>query len=263
MFVSLRLFSRERRTRNRVQRSLAGNPGRDDNKERVVARKGRLNGGTFKTNFEQLWFIPFAMKTSAGMKPALTSEPDQVVSFRRPARNIETALSPIQIGESYRKQKARCSSRNRTTEIASAAGTGNVSARKPQPEASATRSSTMKERAIQGVLARRGPLHRLQSLIIVKRRGAPWQSSPPGLRETFSFRPKPPISFLLLLTICEVVTNLTDQRWGLISKSGFHSSGSNAQNALIFERRPAICTPMGSPLETAPPAQSQALRPAG
>ena len=38
----MRLSLRERRTRNRVQRSVAGNPGRDDKKERVVARKGRL-----------------------------------------------------------------------------------------------------------------------------------------------------------------------------------------------------------------------------
>jgi hypothetical protein len=38
----MRLSLRERRTRYRVQRSVAGNPGRDDKKERVVPRKGRL-----------------------------------------------------------------------------------------------------------------------------------------------------------------------------------------------------------------------------
>jgi hypothetical protein len=38
----MRLSLRERRTRNRVQRSVAGNPGRDDKKERTVAKKGRL-----------------------------------------------------------------------------------------------------------------------------------------------------------------------------------------------------------------------------
>jgi hypothetical protein len=36
----MRLSLRERRTRNHVQRSVAGNPGRDDKKERVVPRKG-------------------------------------------------------------------------------------------------------------------------------------------------------------------------------------------------------------------------------
>jgi len=46
----MRLSLRERRTRNRVRRSLAGNPGRDDKKERVVAREGRLlNRGIFQT----------------------------------------------------------------------------------------------------------------------------------------------------------------------------------------------------------------------
>src|ERR1700738_5400963 len=42
----MRLPLRERRTRNRVQRSVAGNPGRDDKKEGVVARKGRLLNST-------------------------------------------------------------------------------------------------------------------------------------------------------------------------------------------------------------------------
>jgi hypothetical protein len=43
-------FLGERRTRNRVQRSVAGNPGRDDNNERVVARKEwLLNRGIFQT----------------------------------------------------------------------------------------------------------------------------------------------------------------------------------------------------------------------
>ena len=51
----MRLSLRERRTRNRVQRSVAGNPGRDDKKERVVARKGRLlNRGIFQIEFGQL-----------------------------------------------------------------------------------------------------------------------------------------------------------------------------------------------------------------
>jgi hypothetical protein len=46
----MRLSLRERRTRNRVQRIVAGNPGRDDKKERVVARKGwLLNRGIFQT----------------------------------------------------------------------------------------------------------------------------------------------------------------------------------------------------------------------
>jgi hypothetical protein len=45
----MRLSSREKRTRNRVQRSVAGNPGRDDKKERIVASKGRLmNRGIFQ-----------------------------------------------------------------------------------------------------------------------------------------------------------------------------------------------------------------------
>jgi hypothetical protein len=45
----MRLSSRERRTRNRVQRSVAGNPGRDDKKERAVARKEwLLNRGIFQ-----------------------------------------------------------------------------------------------------------------------------------------------------------------------------------------------------------------------
>ncbi len=35
----MRLSLRERRTRNRVQRSVAGNPGRDDKKERVVCKE--------------------------------------------------------------------------------------------------------------------------------------------------------------------------------------------------------------------------------
>jgi hypothetical protein len=38
----MRLSLRERLTGNRVQRSVAGNPGRDDKKERIVARKGRF-----------------------------------------------------------------------------------------------------------------------------------------------------------------------------------------------------------------------------
>jgi hypothetical protein len=38
-------FLTERRTRNRVQRSVAGNPGRDDKKERAVARRGLLLKG--------------------------------------------------------------------------------------------------------------------------------------------------------------------------------------------------------------------------
>jgi hypothetical protein len=46
----MRLSLRERRKRNRVQRSVAGNPGRADKKERVVARKERLlNRGIFQT----------------------------------------------------------------------------------------------------------------------------------------------------------------------------------------------------------------------
>ena len=35
----MRLSLRERRTRNHVQRSVAGNPGRDDKKERVVCKE--------------------------------------------------------------------------------------------------------------------------------------------------------------------------------------------------------------------------------
>jgi hypothetical protein len=38
----MRLSLRERRTRKRVQRSVAGNPGRDDKKERAVEREGPL-----------------------------------------------------------------------------------------------------------------------------------------------------------------------------------------------------------------------------
>jgi hypothetical protein len=38
----LRLSFRERRIRNRIQRSVTGNPGRDDKKERVVAKRGPL-----------------------------------------------------------------------------------------------------------------------------------------------------------------------------------------------------------------------------
>jgi hypothetical protein len=50
----MRLSLRERRTRNRVQRSVAGNPGRDDNKGRVVPRKERLlNRGIFQNQFGQ------------------------------------------------------------------------------------------------------------------------------------------------------------------------------------------------------------------
>ena len=49
------LSLRERRTRNRVRRSVAGNPGRDDKNERVVARKGRLlNRGIFQIGLGQL-----------------------------------------------------------------------------------------------------------------------------------------------------------------------------------------------------------------
>jgi hypothetical protein len=49
----MRLSLRERRTRNRVQRSVAGNPGRDDNKERVVARKEwLLTEASFKTDLD-------------------------------------------------------------------------------------------------------------------------------------------------------------------------------------------------------------------
>jgi hypothetical protein len=45
----MRLSLRERRSRHRVQRSVAGNPGRDDKKESVVERKGRLlNRGIFQ-----------------------------------------------------------------------------------------------------------------------------------------------------------------------------------------------------------------------
>jgi hypothetical protein len=50
----MRLSLRERRTRNRVQRSVAGNPGRDDKEERVVARKEwLLNRGIFQFEFGQ------------------------------------------------------------------------------------------------------------------------------------------------------------------------------------------------------------------
>src|SRR5882757_2557138 len=38
----MRLSLKERRTRNRVRRNVAGNPGRDDKKERVVVRRGPL-----------------------------------------------------------------------------------------------------------------------------------------------------------------------------------------------------------------------------
>ena len=38
----MRLSLRERRTRERVQRSAAGNPGRDDKKERVSEKRGPL-----------------------------------------------------------------------------------------------------------------------------------------------------------------------------------------------------------------------------
>ena len=45
----MRLSLRERRTRNLVHRSVAGNPGRDDKKESIAARKGRfLNRGILK-----------------------------------------------------------------------------------------------------------------------------------------------------------------------------------------------------------------------
>ena len=46
---SMRLSLRERRTRNRVQRSVAGNPGRDDKKERAtVLKEWLLNRGAFQ-----------------------------------------------------------------------------------------------------------------------------------------------------------------------------------------------------------------------
>ena len=49
----MRLSLRERRTRNRVQRSVAGNPGRDD-KERAAVHKGQLlNPGIFQTNLDR------------------------------------------------------------------------------------------------------------------------------------------------------------------------------------------------------------------
>src|SRR6202043_522306 len=38
----MRLSLRERRTRERVQRSAAGNPGRDDKKERAAGKRGPL-----------------------------------------------------------------------------------------------------------------------------------------------------------------------------------------------------------------------------
>jgi hypothetical protein len=41
----MRLSLRERRTRYRVQRSVAGNPGRDDKKERVVERERTVAKG--------------------------------------------------------------------------------------------------------------------------------------------------------------------------------------------------------------------------
>jgi hypothetical protein len=62
----MRLSLRERRTRNRVQRSVAGNPGRDDKKERVVERKGRLlNGGIFQIGLGQL-LLKLAQDASPG-----------------------------------------------------------------------------------------------------------------------------------------------------------------------------------------------------
>jgi hypothetical protein len=62
----MRLSLRERRTRNRVQRSVAGNPGRDDKKERVVPRKEwLLNRGIFQNEFGQLW-LNLAQDASLG-----------------------------------------------------------------------------------------------------------------------------------------------------------------------------------------------------
>ena len=50
----MRLSSRERRTRNRVQRSVAGNPGRDDKERAAVHKEWLLNRGIFQNEFGQL-----------------------------------------------------------------------------------------------------------------------------------------------------------------------------------------------------------------
>ena len=69
----MRLSLRERRTRNRVQRSVAGNPGRDDKKEWVVAREGRLlNRGIFQTQFGQVW-LDLAQDAVLGLHAPLKS----------------------------------------------------------------------------------------------------------------------------------------------------------------------------------------------
>jgi hypothetical protein len=50
----MRLSLRERRTRNRVQRSVAGNPGRDDKETGAVHEEWLLNRGIFQIGFGQL-----------------------------------------------------------------------------------------------------------------------------------------------------------------------------------------------------------------
>jgi hypothetical protein len=49
----MRLSLRERRTRNRVQRSVAGNPGRDDKERAAVHKEWWLNRGIFQNEFGQ------------------------------------------------------------------------------------------------------------------------------------------------------------------------------------------------------------------
>jgi hypothetical protein len=52
----MRLSLRERRTRDLVRCCVTGNPGRDDNKERAVARKGRLlNRGSVLSEGQQVF----------------------------------------------------------------------------------------------------------------------------------------------------------------------------------------------------------------
>src|SRR5450755_1672502 len=50
----MRLSLRERRTRNRVQRSVAGNPGRGDKERAAVHKEWLLNRGIFQIEFGQL-----------------------------------------------------------------------------------------------------------------------------------------------------------------------------------------------------------------
>jgi hypothetical protein len=76
----MRLSSQERRIRSRVRRSMAGNPGRDDKKERVVVRRGRLlKDGAVIGAAHQLATAPSLAKLSP-LANALSSQPTSPLS---------------------------------------------------------------------------------------------------------------------------------------------------------------------------------------